>query len=107
VAEAAAAAAEAMAAAAGEGEGKNNLTEAAKDEVGAAAAPKKSTPDRLFPDFDTSDDKEGNKIDALPPKHFSQATKCPVGSGTAERGWCCSVCINMYPWWYPRGNKGR
>jgi hypothetical protein len=25
----------------------------------------------------------------------------------AERGWCCSVCINMYPWWYPRGNKGR
>ena len=73
-----------MAAGAGEGEGENNLTKAAKDKMGAAAAPKKSAPDHLFPDFDTSDDKEGDKIDALPPKHFSQATKCPVGSGTVD-----------------------
>ena len=73
-----------MAAAAGEGDGKDNLTEATKDEMGAAAPPKKSAPDLIFPDFDTSDDKEGDKIDAFPPKHFSQATKCPVGSGTVD-----------------------
>ena len=51
------AAVETVATAVGEGEGKNNLTEATKDEMGAAAPPKKSAPDRLFPDFDTSDDR--------------------------------------------------
>ena len=68
------------------GEGKNNLTEAAKDKIGAAAAPKKSPPELLLPvfDFDTSDDEEVDKINTLPPKHFSQATKCPVGSGTVN-----------------------
>ena len=67
----------------GEGEGKKNTPEGDKDSIAVAAAPpKNSATDRLFLDSDTSEDEGSIKIDALPPKHFAQATNSPHVSGT-------------------------
>ena len=68
---------------AGEGEGKKNTPKGNKDSIAVAAPPpKNSATDRLFLDSDTSEDEGSIKIDALPPKHFAQATKSPHVSGT-------------------------
>jgi hypothetical protein len=67
----------------GEGEGKKNTRKGNKDSIAVAAPPpKNSATDRLFLDSDTSEDEGSIKIDALPPKHFAQATNSPHVSGT-------------------------